>query len=185
MAHNAQRTTHNAAFIFMVSVLSLGLLGCDKLNLNFLNPKKPEAKKPAASMAVKGTVIAKINNFSITLEDLNQEIEAYNAMVPADRPELKVSTREQKINYLKNEMVRRALLYQEALDKRLDTNEDVVKALEKTKMDLLVVELVREEAQKVDATAKEIEDYYNVMVERKFLPNNATKAGNGDRKHTW
>lgn len=142
----------------------VGLWGCEKFNL--FNPKKVEPKKETPAMAVKGTIIAKVNNFPITLEDLNQEIEAYNAIVPADRPEAKITTREQKLNYLKNEMVRRALLYQEALNRGLDRNEDVLRALEKTKMDILVVELVREEAGKIDVTSKEIEDYYNTYKEQ-------------------
>jgi peptidyl-prolyl cis-trans isomerase C len=152
--------------IFLVVCFLLsGVVGCDKLD--FLNPKKYSPKKEAASaLMVKGTVIAKINNMPITLEDLNQEVESYNAMVPPDKPELKITTREQKINYLKNEMVRRTLLYQEAMNRGLERKEDVVRALEKTKMDLLVVELVREEADKIEVSSKEIEDYYNTYKEQ-------------------
>jgi peptidyl-prolyl cis-trans isomerase C len=126
-------------------------------------PKKPVLKeeKTQVTPVVKGTIIAKVNNIPVTLEDLNQEIETFNAMVPADKPEAKISTREKKIDYLKNEMIRRVLLYQKAMDKGLDKKEEVIRALEKTKQDLLVVELVREEAAKVEATSAEIEDYYN------------------------
>lgn len=142
-------------------ILFLGLVGCD--NIPFLAPKKPmpKAKEVSSPIQVKGTLIARVNNTPITLEDLNEEIVNYNAMVPADRPELKITTREQKINYLKNEVVRRQLLYQEALDKGLDRKEEVQRALDKAKMELLVVELVKEEAAKIDVTSKEIEDYYN------------------------
>jgi len=145
--------------------VAMGLVGCDNI-ANIANPKKAESKKAPVQIAVKGKVIAKVNNMPITLEDLNQEIEAYNTMVPADKPELKITSKEKKVDYLKNEMVRRALLYQEALDKGLDRNEDVLSALEKTKMDLLVVELVRQEAQKIDVSSKEIEDYYNTYKEQ-------------------
>jgi peptidyl-prolyl cis-trans isomerase C len=141
------------------------LVGCDKLNA-LLNPKKAESKKAMPTITVKGTAIAKVNNTSITLEDLSQEIDAYNAMVPADKPEMKISTREQKINYLKNEMVRRALLYQEAEDRGLDRSEDVLIALQKSKMELLVLELIKEETQGVDVDSKEIEDYYNTYKEQ-------------------
>jgi len=136
-----------------------GFLGCDKLNA--LISKKPAAKKEYPMMAVKGTVIAKVNNISLTLEDMNQEIDAFNATGPVDRPELKITTREQKINYLKNEMVRRALLYQQAVDNGLERNEEVLRALDKTKMQLLVMELVKNETEKIDVSSKEIEDYYN------------------------
>jgi peptidyl-prolyl cis-trans isomerase C len=155
------------AFLSVFCLLLSGLWGCDKLN--FLLPAKkaqPQSETPAATVAVKGTVIAKVNNIPITLEDLNEEITAYNEMVPPDKPELKITTREQKVNYLKNEMVRRAFLYQHALDRGLDRKEEIKRALEKTKQDLLVVELVRQEADKVDVTSKEIEDYYNTYKEQ-------------------
>lgn len=152
--------------VLIISIfIFLGLVGCDKVN-SALNAQKAQPGKVTPALAVKGKVIAKVNNIPITLEDLNQETEAYNAMVPADKPELKIATKEKKVEYLRNEMVRRTLLYQEALDEGLDRNEDVLRALEKTKMDLLVVELVRQKAQKIDVSSKEIEDYYNTYKEQ-------------------
>lgn len=150
--------------VMLLSLIFL-VFGCDKIFAS--GAKKPTTK--AASMAVnqqpvmpvKGTVIARVNNMPVTLEDLNQEIEAYNGMVPAEKPEAKITTREQKIDYLKNQKVRQLLLYQAALDKGLDRAEEVMKALEKTKQDLVVIELVRQEAEKVEVPSKEIEDYYN------------------------
>jgi len=133
------------------------LIGCEKIGLS--KPKLKETLSP--TVAVKGTVVAKVNNQPITLEDLDKEVEAYNSMVPADKPEVKITTRDKKIDYLKNEMVRRTLLYQEALNRGLDRNEKIMQALEKTKQDLLVMEVVREEAEKVEVNSKEIEDYYN------------------------
>ncbi|MCX5712095.1 MAG: peptidyl-prolyl cis-trans isomerase, partial [Candidatus Omnitrophica bacterium] len=46
-------------------------------------------------------------------------------------------------------------------DKSKEAYSLLLKALEKTKMDLLVMELVRQEANKVDVSSKDIEDYYN------------------------
>jgi parvulin-like peptidyl-prolyl isomerase len=146
-------------FMAVGCLLFCTVTGCEKIK-----PKKAEkAEKAAAApqITVKGAVVAKVNSIPIALDDLNQEVEAYNSMVPADKPEMKISTREKKIDYLKNEMVRRVLLYQAALDRGLDRGEDVVRALEKTKMDLLVVSLIKQEADKISVTSKEIEDYYN------------------------
>jgi len=93
--------------------------GCDKLNLGFAKPKS-SALAPAQAVTVKGTVIAKVNNIPITLEDMNQEIEAYNAEADKqNQANLKITTRDKKIAYVKDQMVRRALLYQEALDRAL------------------------------------------------------------------
>ena len=138
------------------------IYGCENISIPSLKDitSKPE-KKEAVSLPVVGTVIAKVNNIPITLEELNQETQAFNTLVPDDRPEAKIDTRQKKIDYLKNEMVRRVLLYQEAMDRGLDRKEEVQRALEKTKQDLLVVQLVKEEADKIAVTSAEIEDYYN------------------------
>lgn len=138
------------------------LAGCEKIP--FFKPKKVTTK-PTPTREVKGTVIAKVNNLPITLEELNQEIDAYNVMV-TDKPETKIISREQKIDYLKNEMVRRALLYQEALARGLDRKEEIIRTLERTKHDLLVMEIARQEAEKVDVSSKEIEEYYNTYREQ-------------------
>jgi len=149
-----------SVFYFLFSIL----LGCDKLD--FFNPKKAGLEKTATVAAVKGTIIAKVNDIPITLEDLNEEIDSYNALVPQDKPEVKVTTREQKISYLKNQMVRRVLLYETAMDKGLDKKEEILKALEKTKQELLVMELVRQEVEKIEVGSKDIEDYYNTYKEQ-------------------
>lgn len=155
----------SAVSVAAVCFALAGLIGCEKIT-GLLKPKIEKTSTPAPVKEIKGTLIAKVNTIPITLEDLNQEIESYNSLVPADKPEAKITTREQKINYLKNEMVRRTLLYQQALDRNLDKKDEVINALDKTKQNLLVMELVREEAEKVDVSSKEIEDYYNLYKEQ-------------------
>ena len=146
------------------ALIGVGLIGCD--NFDFLKAKKTEAKKGLPERVVRGTIVAQVGSVPITLEEINQEIDFYNADVPADKPEQKITTREQKINYLKNELVRRALLYQEALNRGLDRNEDVVNALGKAKMNMLVLQLVKNETENVDVNSKEIEDYYETYKEQ-------------------
>jgi peptidyl-prolyl cis-trans isomerase C len=138
------------------------LTGCEKLSGLFAKKAADtaeEAVKPAPE--VSGTLVARINNIPVTLEGLTKEIENYNALVPEDRPELKVTTREQKLEYLKNEVVRRCLMYQEALDRGLDRNPEIQQTLENTRQNLLAVELVKDEAGKISVVSSEIEDYYN------------------------
>lgn len=144
--------------------LFLVFAGCDKLG--FSKKPKEQPKDSVQPVQVKGVLIARVNNYPVTLEDLTQEIEAYNSVVPTDKPELKITTREQKVNYLKNEVVRRILLYQAAQAKGIDRKDDIIKALEKTKQDLLVMELVRQEAEKIEVSSSEIEDYYNTYKEQ-------------------
>jgi len=155
----------------LVSSIFCGLSGCGKNNSSN-NPDGSDANinAPAFQLSAKGKVVARVNNLPIGLEDLNQEIEVYNSMVPPGSPELKISTREKKIDYLKNEMVRRTLLYQAALNSKLDKSKDFIDALEKTKLDLLVIALVKQEAKKVEVTSKEIEDYYNAYKDQLKAP---------------
>jgi peptidyl-prolyl cis-trans isomerase C len=149
----------------IIGLFFSGILGCDKLK-SAVKGKTEVVTVSASAIQPKGVVVARVNNIAIGLNDFNQEIEIYNASVPEDKPELKITTREQKINYLKNEVVRRTLLYQNALDKGLDRNEDVLMALDKTKMQLLVMELIKQVSQKIDVTSKEVEDYYNTYKEQ-------------------
>jgi len=135
------------------------IFGCD--SLSFLNPKKPQIVKERPRIAVSGKVIARVDDIPITLEELNQDITDFNETVPQDKPEQKITTKEQKVEFVRERLVRRALLYEEALRRGLDSSADVVQALERTKMDLLVVKLVKEETDKVEVTSKEIEDAYN------------------------
>lgn len=142
------------------------LAGCDKLGMFQAKTAVEKKAAPAVAFVGKGPVVARINGTTVTLDDLNQDLEAYNASVPADKPELKITTRDKKIEYLKNDKVRQILLYQEALKQGLDKKQDILLALEKTKQNLLVLELVRKETENVDVTSAEIEEYYNLYKDK-------------------
>jgi peptidyl-prolyl cis-trans isomerase C len=150
----------------IISLLFGGILGCEKFNP--LAKKKIEVKTVSTSTEIvpKGPVVARVNNISIGLEDLNDDIAIYNANVPADKPETKITTKEQKLNYLKNEVVRRALIYQHALDQGLDRSDEVRQAVAKNKRDLMVLQDVKNITKNITATSKEVEDYYNTYKEQ-------------------
>ncbi len=154
----------NITLFLIFGCLFCLLAGCDKLN--FSKKPKEAPKEEDQSLAVKGPVVARVNNYPITLESLNQEIEIYNAQVPDDKPEMKITTREQKLNYLKNDMIRRILLYQAAAGRGYARKEEVIRALERTKQDLLVMELLKQEADKIEVSSSEIEEYYNTYKEQ-------------------
>ncbi|MDD3345179.1 MAG: peptidyl-prolyl cis-trans isomerase [Candidatus Omnitrophica bacterium] len=152
----------NNIILFSALVLLCGgVLGCDKFKPAVKSKPEVKIEVQPAVVEAKGPVVAKVNNISIGLDDLNAEITVYNANVPEDRSELKITTKEQKVNYLKNEMVRRALLYQHALDNGLDRDEEVRQAVEKNKRDLMVLQDIKEIAKDINVTSKEVEDYYN------------------------
>jgi len=142
--------------VFLIPVLS----GCDLIN-NFMGPKKSSGIQKSPSFKVRGTIIGKVGNIPLTLEELNQDVASFNEIVPADQPEKKITTREQKIDYARNQMAKRALLYQEALSRGLDKDDEITSALERTKMELCVIKLLKDETEKTDVTPKEVEDAYN------------------------
>lgn len=155
------RHTKRALYLLMAVVV---LAGCEKLF-----PKKPAKDTVSvapAPLEVKGTLIAKVNNQPITLEELNEEVDGFNKYVPADKPDQKIDTRDKKIDYLKNEMVRRVLLAQAAQDRGLDRKEELQKALNNFKQNLLVAELIKTETENIEVTSAEIEDYYNQYKEQ-------------------
>lgn len=176
-----------AVMLSWVIALSFIITGCDKIFPAKRKPASAGSGQAPAAAQVKGTVIARINNQPIILEDLNAEIENYNKEIPEDRPNEKIDTRDKKIAYLKNEMVRRIILAQAAQDKGLDRKEDVLKALDGFKQSILVAELIRGETAGIDVTSKEIEDYYNSAKEQLKEPEERhireiLVAGEGDAK---
>jgi peptidyl-prolyl cis-trans isomerase C len=154
------------SFSLLISLVFFVVLfsGCDKLD--FLNYGKTQGVKKSGARGSKGTVIGKVGNIPLTLEDMNQDISSYNEIVSVDQPDKKIVTRDQKIDYVRNEMVRRALLYQEALNRGLDKDEEVASVLEKTKMELTVLKLMKDETDNIDVTPKEVEEAYNANKEQ-------------------
>jgi peptidyl-prolyl cis-trans isomerase C len=145
-------------WLALVSFIFCGLVGCQNNNSSDFG------------ITPKGKVVAKVNNISIGLDDLNQDIEVYNSMVPDGSSESKITTPAKKIDYLKNEMVRRTLLYQAALDSKLEKSQEFIDGLAKAKLDLLVIALIKQEAKKVTVTDQEIQDYYNTSKEQLKSP---------------
>ena len=141
-------------FSFLFSVIA----GCENIPFLHGKPKKEAKSGPPAGV----NVVATIGDFYVSAEELNKEVEDYNALVTAQGMlQNKIDTRDKKLNYLRNEVVRKYMLYQEALDRGLDKNKDIVRELEHARINLLVTELVREELKKIEVSGKEIEDFYN------------------------
>ena len=156
----------NNTRIIFYSVLVLSFL---ILRMRKIFPKKTpgrdSVKAETPALEVKGTIVAKVNNQPIILEDLEAEIESFNEEVPMDRPSEKIDTKDKKITYLKNVVIRRMIMAQAASDKGLNQKAGSREALENFKQRLLAAELGRLEAEAVEVTSKEIEDYYNMAKE--------------------
>lgn len=146
--------------LFIFCFMVLFLLGCDFLN--FFNPKK----RKEASIPVKGTIIAKVVNVPITLEALNREIDTYNASIDLtgltdeEKKKAKIDTREKKLDYLKNILIRRMVFYQAALDRGLDRKEEIGELLERTKSTILAQEMENEITANLNVSLAEIDEAY-------------------------
>ncbi|MDP2940740.1 MAG: peptidyl-prolyl cis-trans isomerase [Candidatus Omnitrophota bacterium] len=132
--------------------------GCD--NIPFFKKPNKEAAKPAA--AAGPNTVALIGNFAISSVDLNKAVEDYNALAAAQgMNQLKIDGRDKKIAYLRKDVVRNYMLYQEALDRGLDKREDIAGDIESARRDILVRELVREELNKINVSDQELKDFYD------------------------
>ena len=142
------------AFLIFMGLVSLVSLGCDKLqNLQSLLP----SKKP---FQPQGIIIAKVGDLAITLEQLEQEIKNYNELV--DTPEGKINTREQKVAYLNEELVRRYLLYLEAKARHVDEQPKTQELLAGLEINVLANQLLQDSIANITVTSSEVEDFYNL-----------------------
>lgn len=147
------RGRKSAALFIFVSISALLFLGCEKLEkLQF--PAKRKISPP------QGTVIAQVDDLAITLEQLNQEIQNYNELI--GDPAAKINTREQKIAYLNEELIRRYLFYLEAKAQRLDELPKVQETLQSLEINVLAGQLMQNRIGNLTVTSSEIEDFYNI-----------------------
>ncbi len=143
------------AFLFSLIII-FAACGCDRIPFLQNLFRKPVAQKAPFD------AVARVGGFYITQEDLDSEIRNFNELVSAQgMAKNMIDSRDKKIDYLKNELVRKYMLYQEALDRGLENREDVSRALKNAKISLLVTELLREETQRLDVSSKEVENFYN------------------------
>ncbi len=157
-----------------LSVLLLFVYGCNKL----------KTSSEIKSWQPQGTIIATVNDLPITLEQLNQEILNYNEST--DNPEAKINTREQKIAYLNEELVRRYLLYLEAKARGVDKQPKTEELLRTIEINILAGQILRDEVENIAVSQAEIEEFYNNFKEqlrqeeerkiREIVSNNESEA---------
>jgi peptidyl-prolyl cis-trans isomerase C len=147
-----RRNKRKPAFV-LAGIFFLSMVGCDKFPaLNLFSQNK--------SISVEGTVIAKVNGVPITLEQLDQEIKSYNDAMTS--PELRITTTEQKLTYLNDELVRRHLFYEEAKKRGLDKKAKTIELINNVEVNILANQLLEAELNNIVVTSSEIEDFYNL-----------------------
>jgi len=148
--------------LFLVIGAMVSFSGCDQIK-NLFWPTAPAAvtaskAKPqeALTPVVHGTVLAKINNEVLTLEDFDEKVKAMQAA----SPENKTLTREEKKTLLSN-LVTRELIVQDARARGIDKKKEVRDAVDEVQKNVLFAELVNDETKGITVDAQEIENFYN------------------------
>ncbi|MFH1269547.1 MAG: peptidyl-prolyl cis-trans isomerase [Candidatus Omnitrophota bacterium] len=139
-----------ALAIFICLVL-LFLVSCGKID-------KLTGKKNIVQP--KGTVIARVGDMAITSEQLDQEVQNYNQLV--DDPAAQIATREQRLAYLNEELIRRYLFYLEAKTRGLEQRPVVREVLQGLEINVLANQFMQDAIGNLTATSSEVEDFYNI-----------------------
>lgn len=133
-----------AAFIAVVSVL-FHLSGCS-----------------SRTDAVCGTcsdAVACVNGTAVTAADLDFEVDYYNSAFPeGDRR--RIDALPDKADYLREEVVQRLLISQEAQRRGFDKKEEFKRLMEKTRQEVLVLLLIEQETSGSEPSEEEAEEYY-------------------------
>ncbi len=140
------------ALFILVSLLLLFSVGCEKIEK--LTAQKNILQPP------QGTVIAKVGNLYITAEQLDQEIQNYNQLM--ENPAARLSTREQKLAYLNDELIRRYLFYLEAKANGTDQRPKVQEILRNLEINVLASQVMQNEIGNITVTSSEVEDFYKL-----------------------
>jgi len=141
----------NTLFI-CITLLAISSFGCNKLE-NLGSKIKP-AQPP------QGTVIAKIDDLYITLEQFEQEIQNYNQLT--DNPAAQITTRDQKLSYLNDELIRRYLFYIDAKTRGYDQRPKVQEMLKNLDINVLAGQYMQDEVGNMTVTSSEVEDFYKL-----------------------
>jgi peptidyl-prolyl cis-trans isomerase C len=146
-----------------LSTLLAGLLlvsGCDQMKGMFQGSLGAKTTAPAsgqqAAPVVYGTVLAKINGETITLESFDEKVKDLQSL----SSEIKINTPEEKKNYL-NDLITQELIYQEAKSRGIEKQKDVKEAMEEFRKSVMARQLILDETKGIAVEPAEIEAFYN------------------------
>ena len=138
-------------------ILSFGFLaGCE----NFQPKKTTTAPSKKEVFKPQGIIVATVGDTYITLDQLNEEILTYNDLVKSN-PEAAISSSTDKLNYLKEEIIKRNLFYIEAKSKGLNKDTKIQSLLKQVEINLLANNFIQQKIDSIKANPKEIQDFYN------------------------
>ncbi len=148
--------------LIMLPALFL-LVGCEKLPdfLRFDRYFGPQKKieKPVGEKTLPvptGTILARVNDRIITLDDFNETF----GTLPEELKTAYLESPQGKIGFL-YELVDRELLIEEALARKIDKDEKLLKLVEDFRDQVLYNEVLTLEVEKIKVMPNEVKDYYN------------------------
>ena len=156
-------------------VFILTLTGCDLLPL----PKKSSTTKPSVVVRSTGPILAEINDWALTIEEFDQQIDTLiklneqdtnipvsvlgivaNTFIPAQIEKFDLSSEGGKKFYLEV-LIGQELLAQEAKQRGLDEDPEVLSDIRKNTAEILGFTLLKDALKDVKVTPIEVEDLYN------------------------
>ena len=154
---------------FLISIFLVSLFGCDKLSefkeYFSSKPKQtatspavpaPLPAAPASDAALPDNVLAKVGNWTITIEAFNDRLGKLKEAVP----EYDTNSLEAKQLVLE-ELIRQQLLVADAEQAGVAQQKDIVDAIAEFRRTLLVREVAMKLTKGVEATEAEAQEYYD------------------------
>ncbi|MEW5894865.1 MAG: peptidyl-prolyl cis-trans isomerase [Candidatus Omnitrophota bacterium] len=118
-------------------------------------PQEELTQKPS-SKEMAPNVLARVGDWSMTIEEFNRRIESVKGMVEGFDP-ANVDHKRQVLS----EVLQQQLLFQEALRRNIDKKEDVVQILKDVQASVIVQAFLTEEAEKISVTDEEVKSFYD------------------------
>jgi len=162
------KSLRKQGFCAVVLLFLVGLSGCDKIpflskffpSLEKSEPtsaKPPEAPKPqAAQQPPAANVLAKVNNWTLTLEEFKDKLNSLKEALP----EYDINDFDSKKLVLE-ELMRQQLLIQDAEKSGLAQKKDITEAVEEFRKTLLVREIAAKITAGIEVADQEAQDYYD------------------------
>ncbi len=157
---------YKALFVLLLG-LSVMLCGCEDIKAPaWLKPGRPKTEEKAQPKKVKGTALLSVNERIVTLEDFNERVQNFNNEIRASRDipdsvkeDYLIKTVEDKKRLL-DEIAKTELLIGEAIERGLDHDEGVLKAVKALKEQLLLAKVIEAERAKIKLDSNQIGDFY-------------------------